>query len=113
MSPSNEVLAVAHEAESCGPLALSRAVLGALASTLFLAPPALGAPEQTTFKFDFGSGKVAPGYIQILPGTVYTKELGYGFDLGSKVAAVDRGGDDPLRGDFCTSDHPFFFSVAL
>jgi lysophospholipase L1-like esterase len=74
---------------------------------------AFGAPKTTTLKFDFGSGKVAPGYTQILPTTLYTKALGYGFDLGSKVTAVDRGGDDPLRGDFCTSDRPFFFSIAL
>jgi lysophospholipase L1-like esterase len=26
---------------------------------------------------------------------------------------VERGGKDALRGDFCTSDKPFFFSVAL
>src|SRR5437879_4465172 len=69
--------------------------------------------EQTLFKFDFGSGKVAPGWIQVLPTTLYTKELGYGFDLNTKVTAVDRGGDDQLRGDFCTSDQPFCFSVAL
>lgn len=65
------------------------------------------------FKFDFGSGKVEPGYTQILPTTVYTKDLGYGFDLGSTVLAVDRGGGDALRSDFCTNDNPFFFSVAL
>ena len=64
-------------------------------------------------KFDFGSGKVAPGFTQILPAAVFTPERGYGFDLGSKVVAVDRGGDDALRGDFCTSDQPFFFSAVL
>jgi lysophospholipase L1-like esterase len=85
----------------------------ALCFSFLTTPLAFSAPEQTAFKFDFGSGKVAPGYIQILPTTVYTKELGYGFDLGSKVTAVDRGGDDPLRGGSCTSDQPFFFSVAL
>jgi len=30
----------------------------------------------TTFKFDFGSEKPAPGYTQVLPTTVYTDELG-------------------------------------
>ena len=68
---------------------------------------------EPTFKFDFGSGKVAPGYIQVLPTTVYTKELGYGFEPGAQVTAVDRGGDDALRSDFITSDKPFYFSVAL
>jgi lysophospholipase L1-like esterase len=70
-------------------------------------------PPTTGLKFDFGPGKVEPGYIQILPTTVYSKELGYGFEPGAKVAGVDRGGADALRGDFCTSDQPFFFSVKL
>jgi lysophospholipase L1-like esterase len=69
--------------------------------------------EQISFKFDFGSGKIEPGYIRVLPATVYTKELGYGFEPGADVSAVDRVGDDTLRGDFCTSDNPFYFSVAL
>jgi lysophospholipase L1-like esterase len=65
------------------------------------------------FRFDFGPGKVEPGYLQVVPATVYNKDRGYGFDAGSTVTAVDRGGDDALRGDYCTSDKPFFFSVDL
>lgn len=57
-----------------------------------------------TLHFDFGPGKVAKGHTQVLATTTYTKELGYGFDLGSKVHCA--------RGS-CTSDKPFFFSVAL
>jgi lysophospholipase L1-like esterase len=70
-------------------------------------------PSKTTFKFTFGPGKAAPGFTQVAATTLYTRERGYGFDLGSKVAAHDRNGDDALRGGFCTSDQPFFFSVAL
>jgi lysophospholipase L1-like esterase len=73
---------------------------------------ALCSDAGSLFKFDFGSGKVAPGWIQVAPTTAYSKQLGYGFDLNSKVTAVDRGGDPPHRG-FWTSDQPFFFSVAL
>ncbi len=73
----------------------------------------LSAADKMLFKFDFGPGKVAPGYIQVLPATIYTKELGYGFDLDSTVSAIDYGGDDALRGDFCTDEKPFVFSVAL
>jgi lysophospholipase L1-like esterase len=65
-----------------------------------------------SLKFDFGSGKVAPGYLQVLPTTVYSKDHGFGFDLGTTASAVDRGGDS-LRGDCCASEHPFFFSVTL
>ncbi len=70
-------------------------------------------PNQTNWKFDFGPGKVAPGYKQILANTVYSKELGYGFEPGAKVTCLDRGGKDALRSDFCASNQPFYFSVAL
>jgi lysophospholipase L1-like esterase len=86
---------------------------GALSSIFLSASLSLGATEPTDFKFDFGSGRIAPGYIQVLPTTVYTPELGYGFDLESKVSAVDRGGNDVLRSGFCTSDRPFYFSVKV
>jgi len=69
--------------------------------------------NSTSFKFDFGPGKIAPGYIQILPTAVYTKELGYGFEPGAVVSCADSGDKDPLRADSCTSDKPFFFSVAV
>lgn len=81
-----------------------------------LATEASGRGSQTngiSFKFNFGPGKVVPGYTQVLPSTTYNRDLGYGFDAGSEVTAVDRGGDDPLLAGFCTSDKPFFFSVAV
>jgi lysophospholipase L1-like esterase len=71
-------------------------------------------PAATSFKFDFGSGKAAPGYVKVLPETTYTDELGYGFEPGASLTAVDRGGADPLRGDFITSGKPpFYFSVKV
>ena len=72
----------------------------------------VGDAQQTSFKFDFGSGKTAPGYIQIKPGTNFSYQIGYGFDQNSIVESVDRGGD-PLTGDFITSKKPFYFSVKL
>ncbi|HWW74976.1 MAG TPA: rhamnogalacturonan acetylesterase [Pyrinomonadaceae bacterium] len=63
-------------------------------------------------KFDFGPGRVKRGYTQVLATTLYTKELGYGFEPGANVECVERGGDG-LRGDLCTSDKPFFFSAAV
>ena len=68
------------------------------------------APAQ--YKFDFGSGKVAPGYTQVKAGTLYSKELGYGFEPGAAVQDVDRGGD-ALTGDFVTASPLFKFSIAL
>jgi lysophospholipase L1-like esterase len=63
-------------------------------------------------KFDFGTGKAAGGFAKVTPETIYNKDLGYGFEPGSKVTALDRGGSVSLKGDFCTSDKPFYFSVA-
>jgi lysophospholipase L1-like esterase len=68
--------------------------------------------QQTSFKFDFGSGKAAPGYIQITPDSKFSYKTGYGFEPGSMIESVDRGGD-ALTGDFITSNKPFFFSAKL
>lgn len=67
---------------------------------------------QTSYKFDFGSGKAAPGYIQITPASRFSYQTGYGFDQGSEVTSIDRGGNS-LTGDFITSSRPFYFSVKL
>lgn len=69
--------------------------------------------DEAIYKFDFGSGKVASDYIRILPASVYSDESGYGFEPGAQIEAVDGGGEDALRGDFCTSDKPFYFSIKL
>ena len=63
-------------------------------------------------KFDFGTDRAAPGFVVVQPDQVFTKETGYGFDLGITPKAEDRGGD-PLRGDFITGKGGFYFSVAL
>ena len=70
------------------------------------------AAQQTNFKFDFGNGKAAPGYIQITVSSKFTYETGYGFDQNAELESMDRGGD-ALTGDFITGKRPFFFSVKL
>jgi lysophospholipase L1-like esterase len=64
------------------------------------------------YKFNFGSGKVSPDYIQITPQTKFNYQTGYGFDQGSIVESIDRGGN-ALTGDFITGKKPFYFSVKL
>jgi len=64
-------------------------------------------------KFDFGSGKVASGYTQVLRDSIYDKEKGFGFEPGANVTCPDRGGKNDLRSDLCTCDKPFYFSVAV
>lgn len=66
-----------------------------------------------SFKFDFGKGKVQPGYIQVLPETRYTSEKGYGIDLGTTVTANRKNGKNALQDGFVTASQPFFFSVKL
>jgi alpha-L-fucosidase len=68
-------------------------------------------PVKTDFKFDFGPGPVAPGYLLVLPNMAYSKELGYGFLGDAVISTDDRRGKDALTTDFCTSDKPFYFTV--
>jgi lysophospholipase L1-like esterase len=68
---------------------------------------------QTPMRFDLGPGKTAAGYTRVTDSDIYAKEKGYGFEPGSSVTCVDRGGRDALHSDLCTSDKPFYFSVAV
>lgn len=69
--------------------------------------------QKTSYKFDFGPGKVAQGFTQILPTDGYSREKGYGFDFDSKVVGRDNGGQQPLSTDGVSSKLPFYFSVAV
>ena len=71
------------------------------------------AAERETWKYDFGGAQVANDFTPVSPGLAYSKQRGYGFDLDSTPTLVEREHPDPLLRDFCTSDRPFFFSVAL
>ena len=67
----------------------------------------------SVYKFDFGSGKAAKGYNAVSAAVSYNRDLGYGFESTSHLAAVNRKGTDPLRDDFISSDQPIFFSVDM
>src|ERR1035438_1715517 len=71
------------------PVAFSVPVLFAALATAQTPPPAL--------KFDFGAATPAPGYTQVLDTTMYSDDLGYGFEPGAQLTAVHRGGGDPDR----------------
>lgn len=64
-------------------------------------------------RFDFGSGPVKPGWIQVQPDLTYDAETGYGIDLGTKPTAETREGKDDVQRDLLTSKTPFYFSVRL
>jgi lysophospholipase L1-like esterase len=84
-----------------------------ITACLFFLAAVLSAYPQNAFKFDFGNGKVAKGYIPVTPSTVFNYTTGYGFNQGSAVEAVDRKGKNPLTCDYITAKKPFYFSVKL
>ena len=71
------------------------------------------AGEAQNYKFDFGAGKLQLGYTQVLPGTKYTAETGYGFEFSLNLTSKEYKGNDALKDDYITSDKPFYFSVKL
>jgi lysophospholipase L1-like esterase len=66
-----------------------------------------------SYKFDFGSGTAANGYIKITPESIFNKEAGYGFAKETTVQAVRRKAGNDISNDFIRADKPFFFSVQL
>ena len=70
--------------------------------------PAATHPTTTTFNFDFGAAKAAPGHTQVLPDMTFTAQRGFGFESGASVQAVHR-----AAGDLIASDKTFLFSVAV
>ncbi|MDI9365488.1 MAG: rhamnogalacturonan acetylesterase [Flavobacterium sp.] len=67
--------------------------------------------EAQNFKFDFGNGKLAKGFTQVLSTDIYTTSKGFGFDFGSTVTSIETKSKDALNGDCITSQKPFYFSV--
>ncbi len=72
-----------------------------------------GDSTRTEWKFDFGSGPTAAGYVQVVPTNSYTAQAGYGFEGDTVVVSPDSSGKDALTSDYCTADKPFLFSVAV
>jgi lysophospholipase L1-like esterase len=69
--------------------------------------------QKTNYKFSFGPVKSPGGFTQVKPAMAYSEQTGYGFDFGTVPTSIDRGSKNPLTSGFCTSDKPFYFSVAL
>ena len=82
-----------------------------LVIALYFLPVCLSA--QTSLKFDFGSGKVAKGYIQVLPTSKYSADTGYGFEFSSNLTSFTANSGDAVKSDYITADRPFYFSVKL
>ena len=87
----------------------------ASAQALPAAPMPAAAP--TSLNFSFGPQAAAPGATQILATTMYSDVHEFGFEPGADVTCVDRSAAASAQAaaakGFCTSDKPFFFSVAV
>ena len=89
-----------------------RILLPVAALSVGMGAPAAGSDVPgAALRFSFGPGKLETGFIQVLPDTHYSRELGYGFIGAAKITGMDRGGTDPQHSHFCTSDTPFFFTA--
>ena len=75
----------------------------AIASAFLLATPLFSA-ESASWKFAFGSGSTAPGFMSVPAGAAYSAERGFGFEPGATVAA---------GADSVSSDKPFLFSAKV
>lgn len=64
-----------------------------------------------SLKFDLGAGKNNAGRTLIQSSDVYTKEKGYGFELGAELSCSASGGK--TNAGFCGSKKPFYFSAAV
>jgi len=92
---------------------MKKTFLAVVAAGVVLASASAAQTPKTTFRFDFGPGPARAGYQQVLPTAAYFPTAGFGFDFGTTVTGVDRGGKDALKVDFVTSKQPFYFSVNL
>ncbi len=84
-----------------------------VSAVLALSVAPLNTSAATPARFDFGTGPAAPDYTQVTPETLFSKERGFGFEPGRVLTAVNRGGKDPLCGDFVTSEAPFHFTARV
>ncbi|WP_266366976.1 rhamnogalacturonan acetylesterase [Tellurirhabdus rosea] len=81
--------------------------------SLLLLPALIGpaAAQTAPLRFDFGTGHTKRGWTAVQPGDVYSPKKGYGFVGKANRSAVQRGGRDAVKTDFCTADGPFYFTV--
>ena len=92
-----------------GAAALGTAMLGVTRTAVADVNAVAG--ETGTWRFDFGPGEIARGATQVTAETSYTPDLGYGFEDTTTLTETDRGGEDPLRGDFVSTASTATFLV--
>lgn len=69
--------------------------------------------QSVSKKFDFGSSRIANGYVSVSDSDSYSKEKGFGFEDASNIKCFDLGYKNRLLSGVCKSDKPFYFSVKV
>jgi len=73
-----------------------------------------GYAQQSGYRYDFGNGKLMPGYTKVTTATKYSDETGYGFDkYSTDLQSGDGKTKNALLTDYISSAKPFYFSVKL
>lgn len=80
--------------------------------TYLLDPQESIAAEPAIRRFDFGPGEIARGYWPVRENTTFSEEQGYGFEGASPITGMPEHAKSATS-DACSSDQPFYFSVAL
>lgn len=71
------------------------------------------AASGTVFRFDFGNGDAAPGYLPVTPTTAFSEERGYGWLPATETTLTARGEAGPATDSCLIAAGPFLFSVAV
>jgi len=87
-------------------------ILGAGLSGALLAMPG-EAQEVPSWRFDFGPGPVASGWVGVSEAVSYDSRRGYGFHRVEHVQWIDQGEGDALERDAAIGTEPFLFSVKV
>ncbi len=73
----------------------------------------LAVSPETSWKFDFGSGDLADGYIRITADSRYSTDVGYGFIGDPELVMKDYDTPDKVASDYCSSAKPYYFTIDL
>ena len=76
---------------------------GPVLSTIVISFHAVALHAVEPMRFTFGKDATAPDSKRVSPETLYSREVGYGFERGGSIEMVK----------VCESEKPFYFSVAL
>jgi len=84
--------------------------IGLIISVVSLPFSAIGQGSDT-YKFDFGVGEAALGFVKVSTQDLYAKSKGYGFLEPGNIKAIDRKQGNRPDADFIQGTGPLFFTV--